>query len=152
MRESLYFCRECKTLYCSDRVKPIVTYGGLFQFRCPSYDCKANSELIRIDEMIAIPIRELNAKGYHTKYCCSGHFRSHPDDLSYIYFEKGTYDFKRDGLPKGWFLDEDNENIIRSHKGTIWRRMDELNKWIQTLPNIKKGRKNAKRKTNGCSR
>lgn len=72
-----------------------------------------------VDEMMALPILELNRKGWITEYCCSGHltnaeysgknsaskystYRS-DHNFAYIVFNR-MYEFST--LPDGWKLDQ----------------------------------------------
>lgn len=80
---------------------------------------------IELDELIALPVKMLNEKGYKTLYCCSGHVFGeyvysdildenvsledigtiasyYPNCNMYIKFEK---DYKFSNLPKGFKLD-----------------------------------------------
>ena len=89
-----------------------------------------DDEYFEVDDFIALPIQELNRKGYTTKYSCTGHpFKGlvHlyfiddeddkekcalaeivPDAKSYIAFKQGII---LPTIPEGFYVDEEDEDF-----------------------------------------
>ena len=99
---------------------------------------------IDFDDDIVHAIIELNRKGFHTKYCCSGHVKGSGSG-GYVYFEKQL--LKKYGLPVGWYLDLDylekpntirydvSENVNEKVRQKLINiMMKNLSDWIETLP------------------
>lgn len=118
-------------------------------------DC--NYKLVEIDKDILDVIILLNAKGYKTINCCSGHEYENNTD-GYIQFENASPYLKIfKTLPKSWFLEKpffimDDDNVITFPKYTIRQtnkignhfskqQLDEVNKdlldWVINLPYFK---------------
>jgi hypothetical protein len=100
-----------------------------------------SSEKIELDELIAPAIVLLNQKGYHTKYCCSGHwYQAFPE--AYIYFYD---DCVPNTIPQSfrWCERENEKNTIRtryqindieSDYDFVIRVNKELFIWAENLP------------------
>jgi hypothetical protein len=90
----MYLCVGClQSVKIYDVVEPTTKpyrVGG-----CP--DC--GSDVMRMDEIIAPAIIELNRKGYVTEYCCSGHMN---DDYIHTYIK---FKDKPVGCPKSFYID-----------------------------------------------
>ena len=77
---------------------------------CPKRECMG--QVADIDELLLPSIVLLNAKGYWTKCCCSGHFHSGTSDSAYILFEKTVKEEHFGGLPKGFTYEAGNQNLV----------------------------------------
>ncbi len=118
-------------------------------------------EYFEVDEFIALPVAELNKKGYQTEFCCSGHvfkelgdyvengileFCEQPNNYCYISF---VTKLSFPALPEGFSYDpsitSENKTLIEkeyiSKEGTIERvleiakTMADLYSWVLTLEN-----------------
>ena len=101
--------------------------------------------LVQIDEMLLTTISVLNKKGYHTKFCCSGHvYDTFPQ--TYIYF---TGDVKLPDIPEGFRYEdgyygggfcirkdvEDDWTPRYSHMEILQRNL-KLIEWATELPHL----------------
>lgn len=146
-------CLECFQVYKN-------SYGlnnSLDYLACPKMECEG--EVVEIDELMLPIIITFNAKGYYTKYCCSGHLFSMCSP--YVFFDDifGDCECSREEfisifkeLPKPWFIDinkkdENNEKrVIRcavpdfdsvvEHQKFINDVNLDLLKFAQSLPNL----------------
>lgn len=91
--------------------------------------------LIQIDEGIQEIVRELNRKGYKTKYSCEGHF-----DYSYNIYIKFYEKYNFPKLPKGFtksdfviehiMTETDNEDKFNQEKKEY---LSLLKEWVKSL-------------------
>ena len=137
---SYYMCPCCYKVYDGHFLKSDEYYG----MRCPDMDCASmDIELFEIDELMVIPIRKLNALGYITKYCCSGHTWDNGCAGGYIMFEVNEWFPMVPSAPKGWYLDGDCIRFKMKYDLTpskkrflINKSINELIKWCDTLPAV----------------
>lgn len=96
----------------------------------------------KIDKMILPAIKLLNAKGYVTSACCSGHANSgHNPEIAYIQF--GFGEVTPEYLPDGWqwvcdgqmeyVYTETEENRLGAEIDSV---MGKLLSWAASLPDI----------------
>jgi hypothetical protein len=104
--------------------------------KCP--ECEGRDlDLIVLDPNIADIISALNKKGYFTEYCCEGHGTCDP----YIYFKNlDLYDLFSLNLPLSWYIDiqdlKENSLVIRADETNWESALEELQEWVDSLPDI----------------
>lgn len=136
----MYLCMDCCEPYDRRFLDPI-KYGGKIEYICPKESCEG--DVIELDELIAPTIIKLNKKGYHTQYCCSGHWYSE-HSTPYIYFHK---DCEPPTCPESFSFEDtpdDTGKVIRAKyvsSGSIkYDFVIEVNKqllqWAEALPDI----------------
>lgn len=109
---AVVLCPCCGTLYDSFFVRS----GS----PCPRKDC-ACDEVFEVDDLMVYPIKELNEKGWATKYCCSGHVY---DDFMYAYIMFYPESVP-DSLPTGWHRDGNCIRYGNMELNNKWARMNE---------------------------
>ena len=135
-----YYCPKCDTLYDASYLKTNEERGQYY-IHCPNADCYGKA--FEIDELMIIPIKLLNQKGYKTRFCCSGHI-SDKIGGGYVAF-RPNIDIP--SLPKGWKKDKqglnDGSQCIRYDMKTtdilkryniIQTKMRALIRWCNELP------------------
>lgn len=92
----------------------------------------------KIDKMILPAIKLLNAKGYVTSACCSGHADSgHNPEVAYIQF--GFGETTPETLPEGWTWaanDQMEYYYVDVTQAKIDIVMQRLIEWAQGLPSL----------------
>ena len=103
-------------------------YGAYVHNLCPKSSCEG--DVVEVDELIILPIKLLNEKGYFTEFCCSGHyFKAIPN--TYIKFQE-NYRFKT--LPKNFV--QDGEYTIRRNYERDLGDSDLHNQRIDSIHNL----------------
>ena len=124
---SYYLCDECGAVY-KEETK-----------RCSDILC--DGYVFEVDELMIMPIKILNKKGYKTQFCCSGHIdRGYCG--GYIAFAIGC---EPPTVPKDWHMDDKrcirysfNRKRLSSPEtkySEILKHMVTLDKWCKELPN-----------------
>ena len=129
-------CLDCGNVF-KDAILNTKDYH-CYSVPCPIASC--SGYMFEIDEEMIIPISTLNAKGYITEFCCSGHI----NDDSYGGYIKFAEDCMPDTAPVGW--NKEDWNIIRYHfkdkecaanrMKAMHRRIEALVKWCDELEEI----------------
>ena len=101
-------CLDCYEIYDKSRIVEEDCYGGYVHNLCPKSSCEG--DVVEIDELMVLPIKILNEKGYFTRFCCSGHYYNSCVN-TYIKFRE-NYSFKT--LPKN-FVQDDADTIRRNY-------------------------------------
>lgn len=123
----------------SENYADVVVSSPELHFRidkCP--ECEGRDlDLIVLDPNIADIISALNKKGYFTEYCCEGHGTCDP----YIYFKNlDLYDLFSLNLPLSWYIDnldlKENCLVIRADRSNWEAALEELQEWVDSLPDI----------------
>lgn len=118
------------------------TFELLHKVDFSDHENECQETWVRLDDLIAPVISELNKKGYRTLFSCSGHAEGtssfcsrtyNPYPHAYIKFDEGV-NIPKDLIPKGWKYEEDlnsiyfhydiysvfnasnNSNLIKMHK------------------------------------
>lgn len=125
-----YLCNLCGTVFEGRNIKPD-EYS--YTMECPIATCCG--QMFECDEEMLIPVSMLNAKGYYTQFCCSGHIYGNSGE-GYILFHNDCFP---DTVPKGWYADG---NAIRYKFTKIvpidrakerHRKIEALMKWCNEL-------------------
>lgn len=142
-----HLCLDCFNTYKSDLMQKADKLKYTEEdtwVMCPNTKCNGN--VIEVDELILPTIKLLNQKGYHTKFCCSGHTYDKIVNC-YIMFDN---EIDIPSVPKGFSKDfgginESNicvEANVTSINYTeyqaykfILKANTELLKWARSLPN-----------------
>jgi hypothetical protein len=131
-------CLECFDVY-EDEAMFKTKYDYDTEMYCPKKSCKGI--VIEVDELLLLPIKILNQKGYITKYCCSGHiYSSYPQ--TYIVFED---DINLPNIPNGFYVDaercirkdfnykKNNELLLQKE---IIKTVIDILSWVKKLPKL----------------
>lgn len=131
---SYYLCNGCGSVYKEEDGK----YKDELR-RCHNILC--SGRVFEVDELMIMPIKLLNQKGYTTLFCCSGHIERGYCG-GYISFALGK---EPKTVPKGWYMDD--KRCIRydfpkkyrtnteDRNTSILKNMMALDKWCKELPN-----------------
>ena len=140
-------CLMCWEIYENDALTR--EFGELLS--CPKKSCDGQ-DVVDLDECWIPAIRELNEKGYSTRYCCSGHLwnfnpNSENNGRTYIYFDDLVERKDLTNLPPGFVMDADNGRGVTIRKEynvsdpvelhiAILKTAIELTTWAQGLPEL----------------
>lgn len=140
-----YLCLKCYEEFNKEGLD-ITKHIG-YNYRCPVASCGGYT-VAEIDDLILPIIRELNLKGYITKYCCSGHsYQTGLNPNVYISFECGCVP---EFIPKDFIIEyedkyydetgvcirkfyKDNLDECELHK-EICQTMVDMLEWVNKLP------------------
>ena len=119
----VHVCMECYEIYENKLLSD--KYVELF---CPKKECQG--EVVELDENIAPTIIELNVKGYHTKFCCGGHWYGSCFS-PYIYFHD---DCMPDDLPEDFVkCEHSSDTTIRYRLSEHFGRNEKIDKFDESL-------------------
>lgn len=119
-----YICTSCLREYYADGLNLENSYG--YNYKCPSIHC-GDLSVVEIDDLMMSTIKELNKKGYITKFCCSGHSYEKNTD-TYISFNSDTVPST---LPSGFIL-EDMDYHIKNNFSYIGDQLC-IRKWYKEI-------------------
>ena len=122
---SKYLCLDCFEIYDSS----FLNIGNPYEeVGCPKAGC--SGYVVEIDELMLPIITILNAKGYFTRYCCSGHYYDCPN--AYIMFED---DVRIPDVPEGFKKEIDRNHV--TIRATIPRGTHDFDYFPKILDNAK---------------
>lgn len=125
---------ELRRIHTHDNGKPYIWN------KCPLGYC--TGDVIDVDDNMTSIIRELNIKGYKTKYCCGGYTFDCGANV-YIMFQE-NYNFET--LPAGFTFNKDDMTInsMITEPSTVTKQItiNKLNtslcEWVISLQSIRK--------------
>jgi len=119
-----YICLSCYNEYYKDGLN--LNKNDDYNYKCPSYKC-GDMNVVEIDDLIMPIIKELNIKGYITRYCCSGHYYE-DNTNTYISFDVNTVP---EIIPKGFVLED--EEFYKDNNWTFLNNMICIRKWYKDI-------------------